>query len=321
MMMTGDRNALVIGAGVVGLSAAVRLRERGWSVRVCAAAPPDRTTSAISAALWYPYRVGPADRVPGWGERTYAAFALLAGDPATGVRMVPGIEVLAPGADPHVFPDFAPFVPDFRLATADELPPGRVGWALTLPIADTSVYLRWLAARFVDLGGEVEMRRFDSLDEALREVPLVVNCAGLGARELADDPAMRPVRGQVVRVENPGLRRFWLDDHNPAGLTYIIPRTTDVILGGTDEEGAEDTTPDPAIADAILRRCIAAEPMLASAKVLEHRVGLRPWRPEVRLEVEDRATGRIIHDYGHGGAGVTLSWGCADAVADLADEA
>lgn len=56
-------------------------------------------------------------------------------------------------------------------------------------------------------------------------------------------------------------------------------------------------------------------------KVLEHLAGLRPARPEVRLEAEPATATRprVIHDYGHGGSGITLSWGCADDVADLAD--
>ena len=48
------------------------------------------------------------------------------------------------------------------------------------------------------------------------------------------------------------------------------------------------------------------------ARVITERVGLRPCRPEVRLEAETLPGGRVLwHNYGHGGAGVTLSWGCA----------
>jgi D-amino-acid oxidase len=108
-----------------------------------------------------------------------------------------------------------------------------------------------------------------------------------------------------------------LDEDDPAGVTYIIPRREDCILGGTADEDQWDTTPDPVIAESILRRCIAIEPRLADAEILEHTVGLRPGRDAIRLEREDRDGRVIVHNYGHGGAGVTLSWGCAEEVVAL----
>jgi len=313
-----EREALVIGAGVIGLTAAVRLREVGWRVRIRAAEPPERTTSAVAAAMWYPYRVGPEALVKEWGERSYGVFRMLAADAGTGVRMTHGIELLPPGADPSIVPEWAAHIPDFRTARVDEVPAGRVGWAFTVPVADTAAYLRWLAARFAEHGGRVEIARVDSIADVAGEFPLVVNCSGLGARELVGDGQMRAVRGQVVRVENPSLRAFWLDEYDPAGLLYVIPRGADCVLGGTADEGEEGTAPDAAVAEAIVRRCAAAVPALAGARVLEHRVGLRPWRPEVRLEMETIGGAAVIHNYGHGGAGVTLSWGCADRVVALA---
>lgn len=143
---------------------------------------------------------------------------------------------------------------------------------------------------------------------------VVVDAAGLGARLLADDPSVQPVRGQVVHVEQFGLDRWWLDGGGP---TYVVPRTHDVVVGGTAEDGAWDRRPDPDVAQRILARATEMVPALARARVLRHRVGLRPARPEVRLEVETRGGARVVHCYGHGGAGVTLSWGCADEVAAL----
>jgi D-amino-acid oxidase len=314
-----EREALVIGAGVIGLTTAVRLREAGWRVVVRAAEPPERTTSAVAAALWYPYRVGPEGLVTAWGERSYEVFRHLAADAATGVRMTHGIELLPLGADPAIVPEWAAHIPGFCVARADEVPAGRVGWAFAVPVADTGAYLRWLAARFAGHGGEVHLARVAALGDVAGEFPLVVNCTGLGARELVGDATLRPVRGQVVRVRNPGVTEFWLDEYHPDGLLYVIPRGADVVLGGTADEDAEDTTPDPGVAEAIVRRAVAAVPALAGAPVLEHRAGLRPWRPEVRLEAESVGGATVIHNYGHGGAGVTLSWGCAEHVVRLAE--
>jgi D-amino-acid oxidase len=314
---TGGADALVVGAGVIGLSAAIRLQEAGLRVRVWTADPPGATTSAVAAALWYPYRAYPADRVAEWGRRTFAEFLRLAEDPRTSVHLVPGLEVWRHPVDD---PPWADAVPGLRRARAGELPPGYAdGHAFTVPVARMESYLAYLALRFAGGGGRVELRTVRTLARAAQSAPVVVDCAGLGARTLAGDPSVAPIRGQIVRVENPGVERFWLDEEHPAGVTYIVPRGADCILGGTADEGVWDTTPDPEVAAAIVARCATLEPRLAGARVLEHRVGLRPGRPAVRLEAEPLPGGaRVVHCYGHGGAGVTLSWGCADDVAALA---
>ncbi len=85
------------------------------------------------------------------------------------------------------------------------------------------------------------------------------------------------------------------------------------MVGGTDQDGDWSRTPSTETAQEILHRASRLVPALADARVVGHRVGLRPVRPVVRLEAE----GRVVHCYGHGGAGVTLSWGCADEVAAL----
>jgi D-amino-acid oxidase len=213
-------------------------------------------------------------------------------------------------------------VPDVRRCTDDELPPGYTdGHAFVAPVIEMPIYLGYLLDRFVGSGGRVEHRAVSSLNEA-GEGRVVVNCAGLGARELAGDASMEPIRGQIVRVRNPGLERFVLDEENPEGISYVIPRSGDCVLGGTAEEGEWDTEPDPETAAAILRRCTALEPRLARAEVLEHKVGLRPGRPEIRLETEDVAHGPPrVHSYGHGGSGVTLSWGCAEETLHLVRQA
>ena len=81
-----------------------------------------------------------------------------------------------------------------------------------------------------------------------------------------------------------------------------------------------DRTPSTDTANAIVERCATVVPLLRDAEVLAHRVGLRPSRPEVRLDEQPGHHGaRIIHNYGHGGAGVSLAWGCALDVLALLD--
>jgi D-amino-acid oxidase len=211
-----------------------------------------------------------------------------------------GTGLLAPDAPDPWWRDA---VPDLQ-RTAD-------GLRFTAPAVDMSIHLPWLIERLRALGGTFELRTVRALDEL--DADAVVNCAGLGARELAGDGSLVAVRGQVVRVAAPGVQEWLLDQSDPANLVYVVPRERDVVLGGTAEEGVEDRTPDPATTEAIRARCAALLPELREAPVVGVAVGLRPARPAVRLEAE----GRVVHCYGHGGAGVTLAWGCAVEVAAL----
>jgi D-amino-acid oxidase len=312
-------DVIVVGCGVIGLTAAVRMRESGLDVLIVASALPLDTTSSVAAALWYPYKAYPEDRVLSWGSRTFEVFEDLARVPESGVRLREGVEVWR---DPVPDPWWASAVPGVRRCTEDELPPGcRDGHLFTAPVVEMPIYLGYLLDRFSSAGGQVERHAVSSLDD-LVDGRVVVNCAGLGARELVGDTSMEPIRGQIVRVRNPGLSRFVLDEENPEGITYIVPRSDDCILGGTAEEGEWGTEPDPSTAAGILRRCAALEPRLAGAEVLEHKVGLRPGRPEIRLEREDVDHGPPrVHNYGHGGSGITLSWGCAEETLRLVQKA
>lgn len=297
------RRVIVVGAGVVGLTCAVRLLEAGHRVDVVARDLPLETTSAVAAALWYPYLALPQDRVTGWAATSYAVLEELARDERTGVRMLAGTELLR-----EVAPDpwWRSAVPGLDRETA--LPPGYAdGWTFVSPVVDMPVLLRWLVARVAGLGGTLTRMNLSALPE---DGSLVVNATGLGARHFGADPTVVPVRGQVVVVEQVGIDRWTLDG---AGLTYVVPRTHEVVLGGTDVEGEWSRTPDPAVAEQVVRRATALVPELEGARVLRHKVGLRPARPTVRLE----RVGDVVHCYGHGGAGVTLSWGCAAEVAGM----
>jgi D-amino-acid oxidase len=302
---------IVVGAGVIGLTCAVRLLEAGHRVDVVARDLPLETTSAVAAAIWYPYRALPQDRVTSWAGTTYAVLAALGappeygGSPESGVRMVPGAEVFR-SAQPD--PWWRPAVP--TLERVRDLPDGLVdGWSFSAPVVEMPVYLRWLTGRLEELGGTLTRLNLRALPEG---ADVVVNCSGLGARLLGNDRTVVPVRGQVVYVEQVGVDRWWLDRTGP---TYVVPREHDVVVGGTDQEGEWSRTPSPEAAAAILERAARLVPALRGARVLRHKVGLRPVRPAVRLE----RVGRVVHCYGHGGAGVTLSWGVADEVAALAD--
>ncbi|GAB2666880.1 FAD-dependent oxidoreductase [Kribbella swartbergensis] len=301
---------IVVGAGVIGLSCAVRLAEGGYDVAVFARDLPLETTSAVAAAIWYPYLSAPEDRVAAWSRTSYDEFAKLA-EIEPSVRMRHGREFLV-----HRTPDprWADVLPDLTRVAS---PPAGFedGWAFTAPVVEMPDYLRFLVKRLEHAGGTLTRAALSALPTT---ADVVVNCTGLGARLTAADPTVIPVRGQVMTVAQCGVTEWLIADRAPDDLTYVIPRENDIVVGGTSEPGNWNLAVDPATADQILTRAAELVPQLRKAEVLRHRVGLRPARPSIRCELVRTTTGEpVIHCYGHGGSGVTLSWGCANEVFEL----
>jgi D-amino-acid oxidase len=307
-------DVLVIGAGVSGLTTGIRLAEAGLGVTIRAAAPPEQTTSVAAGAIWGLTRVGPQDRVVPWGRTGLKVLTELAAEPGTGVRMASGKEVSRSPLQPH---DWTELVPGLRLCEPAELPAGfTAGWHYSAPIATMPVYLGYLRARFEKAGGTLELSRVGSLAELAGAAPFVVNCSGVAAHDLVPDPAVVPVRGQVVIAVNPGIEEFFVNrDEQPPWIVYMFPHGEEILLGGTNEEDNWDLEPKSDIAERIVAGCAVIDPRLRGAAILGHRVGLRPVRPAVRLESEPFGDGILWHNYGHGGAGISLAWGCAAEIA------
>jgi D-amino-acid oxidase len=194
------------------------------------------------------------------------------------------------------------------------------GWRARVPVIETPLYLTWLAGEVRARGGAFERRAVTAWDET-RGFDAVVNCTGLGARELCADPECHPIRGQIARVARGAVDRARIFEDADGTFGYVIPRSTDCVLGGTAERGSDSLAIDPATTTAILARCRAREPRL-TGDVQSAAAGLRPGRSAIRLERARLPHGTpVVHDYGHGGCGVTLSWACAEDVRALVDEA
>jgi len=253
-----------------------------------------------------------------WSLETYSILRDLSRTPGCGVSMIElrqfrriceieippwaislGAKRLPPASTPHCFTS---------------------GFTLNVPLTDTTIYLDYLAARFHRAGGTIARDlHFDALEQVSDEYLIVSNCSGVGARTLLPDPDVEPHRGQVVIVEKktPPACAIVCDD---APLMYSIPREADCVFGGTNELSS-NREPDASTTAAIVAECSRVLE-IAPPKILGERVGLRPFRRTgVCLRSDRLRDGRwVIHNYGHGGSGFTLSWGCAQAVLALAQK-
>jgi len=320
------KSAAIIGAGVSGLTCGVLFAEREFRTAIFAEQIGQQTTSGAAGALWFPYDAEPAAKVIPWALATYKVLVDLGNDPRSGVSMVELRQYCRAGeiqipdwASSFVIPSALPVIStevEKSLNISGSI--FSSGFALRVPLMDTTIYLDYLANRFQKAGGLInESVRFEKLEDVDPQFDLVINCAGIGARELAHDVDLEPHRGQVAivpKIDN--LNCAVVCDDDP--LMYAIPRTNDCVFGGTNEV-SDNLDSDPATTDAIVSECARVLEM-ESPPVLRERVGLRPFRKSgVRLERAKLGDGRtVIHNYGHGGSGFTLSWGCAENVFKIA---
>lgn len=317
-MSGGSPTVTIVGCGVSGLTTGVLLREAGVDANIVTRDLPAQTTSDIAAAVWYPTMVQPMDRALEWGRRSLEVLYDLAGGRETGVYVAVIREYLLSAEDPP----FARMVRGYHRLRRDELPPDRpAGFRIEVPRVEPSIYLRFLMTRFRQAGGAIVRRTVEDLAPLAADGRVVVNCTGVEARRLVPDEAVFPIRGQVVMMRNPGIVEGIIDETDPDAPAYVLPRTHEVVLGGTRQRGNSDLEPDPVTTERIVNQCRVLEPKLAGCTIERVRVGLRPGRTSVRVEAEEAHGGVIIHNYGHGGSGFTLSWGCSQDAAGLVRQA
>jgi D-amino-acid oxidase len=323
-----NRNVAIVGAGVAGLTCGIALAECDYRTAIFAKEIGRQTTSGAAAAVWFPYDARPAERVIPWALRTFDVLVELARGPESGVSIIESRQFLRTGE--IEIPDWAIPLGAERLSSVatglwpvwDRAQRGgcglKSGFSVRVPLMDTTIYLDYLANRFRNAGGEIHASvRFEKLEDVDPKFHLVINCAGIGARELVQDVDVEPHRGQVAIVPRiGGLSCAVVCDDAP--LMYAIPRTNDCVFGGTNDV-SDNLAADPAATERIVAECSRVL-NIERPRILAERVGLRPFRRSgVCLKRDRLHDGRpVIHNYGHGGSGFTLSWGCAREVLDMA---
>ena len=249
---TSERSVAVLGCGVIGLTTALLLRRRGMDVTIHAEALPPHTTSNIAGAVWGPsslYRrhavdAGFAARFVDAARVSQRAFQHFAHDPRYGVYWLRQYDFSLRSPE-------GPREPQ----PLDHLYPGLVhhtdparwfGYPSVVENHVVMIYLRALMADFENAGGRIVMARLETPSDVSRlSERVVVNCTGLGARDLFGDEQLRPMAGQLTML----LPQPELDYAYSAyedGIFYMFPRRGSVVLGGTTDLDLADTVPSAA---------------------------------------------------------------------------
>lgn len=306
----------ILGCGVIGITTALHLAEQRHQVTIRTWKAPPETTSDKAAAFWSPYRIGEDAQTLSWIGETFRVLEDISRIPGSGVSMIRLNKYLK---DPTDDSDnwWLQSIPGKQYASIakDQLPKGyQAGWTTEVPLMETPVYLPYLLERFRQAGGRVVTgEQITDVRSYVSDHMLVVNCTGLGSRQLLGDQSLVAVRGQIAVIRAPSVDAIYVDADQPI---YLVPRADGCVVGGTYERDVWEEKPDNATIATILERAPALRQGLDTETLLRSYAGLRPSRPTVRLE-EDPVYPGLFHNYGHGGAGFTLSWGTARSVAQL----
>lgn len=322
-----SERVVVVGAGVVGLTCAVRLAEAGFETHIQARDLAVEAPSGAGCGLWLP-PPNSGDREFGWAAASFTELSTLADDDRTGVTLLPG--TLLSRASAAIRPGWAQWLErraglSLDLEEVSRPHPGYgSGWRVRVPVIEPARYLRYLLRRFEAADGMVTRTALTALPPR----GTVVNATGVASHSLARDPDLSGDRVQLVAFGGEGLDqrtdRWWVDADGFDGRAphlFGVPAGDRLLVGAAVHEGDWGNGVDPDGVQDVRSRAAAVVPGLAALPVVATPVGSVPRRSSVRLELVSGGKGspqrRLVHCYGHGLAGYTLSWGCADEVVDV----
>ena len=331
-----SKNVVVIGAGIVGLSTALRIVEEYDNVNIVVIADTflNQTTSYGSGGLWEPYQIAgtPDEKINQWGKKAFDHFLSIyhsADCAKAGVQLLQAYQLLKANENVPV-PSWSDIVFNFQELDNNDLKKMNLsdkfskGYTFGTLVIEQKSYLQYVTDILLSTNKvKFIQRKLDSLADIpstlgsihidFNSIDAIVNCTGLGAYTLLNDNSMYPIRGQVIRVKAP-----WMNTVYFFGSSYIIPNVDSVVLGGTAQKGDWNTTTSLKDTQKILDDIYDVFPSLSQAKIETIWAGLRPGRTPLRLDSESvvihNKSIKVVHCYGHGGSGITLGYGCADEI-------
>ncbi|PWY79222.1 FAD dependent oxidoreductase superfamily [Aspergillus heteromorphus CBS 117.55] len=331
-----QRPIIILGAGIIGCATAKQLLLNGFPVILVAEFLPGdqdiRYASAWAGAAWHPA----GGISPEWRYLqaiTHRHLLRMAHEePESGVCIVDALEYLEqpPSANSSVWGKAV--ASKWRDLLPSEYPPNfSCGWSYETLVTDPTHHMPYLGKKITALGGQFIQKRVDSLDQLYHLFPessVFINASGHGSKTLIDvqDDQCFPERGQNVFYRTDNCRTMYF--RNGREYTYVIPRPMSggVVLGGVKQ--ADDLSPDPdmAIAQDEIARAhrLAPEvvPESPADDALSYIVGIRPSRKGgFRLDAEKLGSRVVLSAYGFGGGGYAFSYGVADALVKMVEEA
>ncbi|MEO7801100.1 MAG: FAD-dependent oxidoreductase, partial [Ginsengibacter sp.] len=240
----------VIGAGISGLTSAFVLSHAGHQVNIIAKDLSPNTTSNKAAAFWFPYHIRNDARGIHWCQHTYDVYQKLSENSITGISMQQLLKVVRIGVEEDEMSWFS-FMPEdsYRILDEHETPAGNaIAYDVKVPLIETQIFLPWLMSELRKMDVSIEQKEIQSFDD-ITDADMLINCSALGSRQLCNDKAVIPIRGQVGLLEPTDFPFIFLDNEMPL---YIVPRQDAIIIGGTFEEDIDDAVCEPTTIQQIL---------------------------------------------------------------------
>uniref|UniRef100_A0A1B6M584 FAD dependent oxidoreductase domain-containing protein n=1 Tax=Graphocephala atropunctata TaxID=36148 RepID=A0A1B6M584_9HEMI len=314
-------SVVVVGAGIVGLTTAAHIQDLLPSVKVTVIADKfnTETTSDGAAGLFYPasnFKGPTPSSAKDWMRYSYKYYENLLNEEC-GVHELSGL-VASYDSQEYVENELLVGVAsEYRPATPQEMQKYRGDWKYGTFIQTLLIrcrtFLPWIIERIKSKGGQIIKKTVKDFSELKDQYDVVVNCTGLQSKYLCSDDDVAPIRGQIIKVKAPNIDQFLMSEG-----VYIIPNGDGLVsLGGISQYGNWNLSVSAPDSEYIRKRCFAATPELESAPVAWEWAGLRPFRETVRVETEQRDGLKLVHNYGHGGYGVTSGPGTARDAANF----